>query len=291
MEKNISAAAGLPQSGSSGYKQSLERNWQLMDQLSAGKTKIVASYLKWMKAISIPYYQDFVEYGSKEGRDWLMDMQFADEAPPGCQELLKMDVRQMNAQRGHQWVNAMTQCIQTDINLQNSSAAAKAIWNYLIRLVEFMVPDPDAGGDAGQMLETTIQMQQLLQFIWKHRSIFDVTERVEICGVARCMAVRFLMFSAGISGGKFGQRILRHCMKRKALPSCLPIAHMMPIMIIVDMLGADTRKKKRAKHTVRRCRRNPEIFLISYRRKKAAHLKQIRRIFPDDESMGAGCAG
>ena len=48
-----------------------------------------------------------------------------------------------------------------------------------------MVPDPDAGGDAGQMLETTIQMQQLLQFIWKHRSIFDVTERVEICGVAK----------------------------------------------------------------------------------------------------------
>lgn len=91
-----------------------------MDQLSAGKTKIVASYLKWMKAISIPYYQDFVEYGSKEGRDWLMDMQFADEAPPGCQELLKMDARQMNAQRGHQWVNAMAQCIQTDINLQNS---------------------------------------------------------------------------------------------------------------------------------------------------------------------------
>lgn len=82
-------------------------------------------------------------------------------------------------------VNAMAQCIQTDINLQNSSAAAKAIWNYLIRLVEFMVPDPDAGGDAGQMLETTIQMQQLLQFIWKHRSIFDVTERVEICGVAK----------------------------------------------------------------------------------------------------------
>ena len=185
MEKYISAAAGLPQSGSSGYKQSLERNWQLMDQLSAGKTKIVASYLKWMKDISIPYYQDFVEYGSKEGRDWLMDMQFADEAPPGCQELLKMDVRQMNAQRGHQWVNAMAQCIQTDINLQNSSAAAKAIWNYLIRLVEFMVPDSDAGGDAGQMLETTIQMQQLLQFIWKHRSIFDVTERVEICGVAK----------------------------------------------------------------------------------------------------------
>ena len=48
-----------------------------------------------------------------------------------------------------------------------------------------MVPDSDAGGDAGQMLETTIQMQQLLQFIWKHRSIFDVTERVEICGVAK----------------------------------------------------------------------------------------------------------
>lgn len=78
-----------------------------------------------------------------------------------------MDVRQMNAQRGHQWVNAMAQCIQTDINLQNSSAAAKAVWNYLIRLVEFMVPDADAVGDAGQMLETTIQMQQLLQFIWE----------------------------------------------------------------------------------------------------------------------------
>ena len=60
-----------------------------------------------------------------------------------------------------------------------------------------------------------------------------------------------MMFSAGISGGKSGQRILRHCMKRKALPSCLPIAHMMPIMVIVDMLGADTRKKKRAKHIVR----------------------------------------
>ena len=164
MEKYISAAAGLPQSGSSGYKQSLKRNWQLMDQLSAGKTKIVASYLKWMKDISIPYYQDFVEYGSKEGRDWLMDMQFADEAPPGCQELLKMDVRQMNAQRGHQWVNAMAQCIQTDINLQNSSAAAKAIWNYLIRLVEFMVPDPDAGGDAGQMLIPTLSNSEIRFF-------------------------------------------------------------------------------------------------------------------------------
>ena len=39
---------------------------------------------------------------------------------------------------------------------------------------------PDAGGDAGQMLKTTIQMQQLLQFIWQHRSILDVTERVAI---------------------------------------------------------------------------------------------------------------
>ena len=57
-----------------------------------------------------------------------------------------------------------------------------------------MVPDPDAGGDAGQMLETTIQMQQLLQFIWKHRSIFDVTERVEICGVAKASDCVFCPF-------------------------------------------------------------------------------------------------
>ena len=133
----------------------------------SGKTKIVASYLKWMKDISIPYYQDFVEYGSKEGRDWLMDMQFADEAPPGCQELLKMDVRQMNAQRGHQWVNAMAQCIQTDINLQNSSAAAKAIWNYLIRLVEFMVPGsrcrwgcrPNAGNNDSDAAVASIYLE------------------------------------------------------------------------------------------------------------------------------------
>lgn len=38
-------------------------------------------------------------------------------------------------------------------------------------------------------------------------------------------------------------------------------------------VGRRHKEEKTAKHTVRRCRRNPEIFLISYRRKKAAHLK------------------
>lgn len=58
------------------------------------------------------------------------------------------------------------------------------------------------GGDADQMLETTIQMQQLLQFIWKHRSIFDVTERVEICGVAKAYGgTVFDVFSQGFLAG------------------------------------------------------------------------------------------
>ena len=102
-----------------------------------------------------------------------MDMQFADEAPPGCQELLKMDVRQMNAQRGHQWVNAMAQCIQT--TYQSSKFIGSSESN--LELSDqaggiYGTGSPMLVGMPVQMLETTIQMQQLLQFIWKHRSIF-----------------------------------------------------------------------------------------------------------------------
>ena len=71
-----------------------------------------------------------------------------------------MDVRQMNAQRGHQWVNAMAQCIQTDIKIHRQ----QAIWELSDQAGGIYGTGSDASGDAGQMLETTIQMQQLLQF-------------------------------------------------------------------------------------------------------------------------------
>lgn len=185
LDKYIAAAAGLSDNEGRFRDQSFEKCWQLLDQLSEGKIKVVADYLTWMKDISVQYYQDFVRYGSKEGKDWLMDLQFANEEQLSCRELLAMNVEQMNVQRAHLWVKIMAQCIQKNMRLQNSAETAAEVWNYLIRLVEVMVPNAEGEKRPGTILETTVQMQYLLQYIWKYRLELDVKERVEICGVAK----------------------------------------------------------------------------------------------------------
>lgn len=185
LDKYIAAAAGLSDSEARFRDQSFEKSWQLLDQLSEGKIKVVADYLTWMKDISVQYYQAFVQYGSREGRDWLMDLQFANEGQLSCRELLAMNVDQMNAQRGYLWVKIMAQCIQKNMKFQNSAETAAEVWHYLIRLVEVMVPEAEGEKEKDAVLETTIQMQYLLQYIWKYRLELDVKERVEICGVAK----------------------------------------------------------------------------------------------------------
>ena len=104
LEKYIAAAAGLSASWGRLREQSFEKNWQLLEQLSAGETDVVVSYLKWMADISESYCDDFVQYGRNRNKDYLMAWQGEPEAQPdnqpGDQSLHFVDLQKMKAKRG-----------------------------------------------------------------------------------------------------------------------------------------------------------------------------------------------
>lgn len=72
MEKYILAAAGLTQTDCREYDESFERIWKLLDQLRAGSTSMIQSYLEWIRKISPVYYQYFVKAGLSENRTCLL---------------------------------------------------------------------------------------------------------------------------------------------------------------------------------------------------------------------------
>lgn len=100
MEKYIAAAAGLSDSDGRFRQQSFEKNWLLLNQLSAGKISVVASYLEWMAGISESYYEGFVQYGQSRGRDCLMAVPDVSEEQLDSQHLHVVDMQKMKARRG-----------------------------------------------------------------------------------------------------------------------------------------------------------------------------------------------
>lgn len=185
MEQSIVAAAELSGKKEWVYVQSLSHNWQLMDQLSKGEKKVIVAYLQWLKEISRVYYQDFIQCGLLEGRDWLLDLQLTHNDTLSYQELMGMDLTWMNVKRGRLWVDAMTGCLKRHLELQHSQKTAKEVWQYLIEMLGELASEAIGEADIFMTPEAAEQIRYLMIFIWQNRAGFDIEDKSEICGAAK----------------------------------------------------------------------------------------------------------